>query len=150
MCDIETTCKKSGQREAVFTCDQQLYRVTMYTIWNDPSRWTYFYPRIVGMHWYVSFVVSVGKLMKNSGLDMLMKTAFAGVEKMLIGKKFPMNIRALRIVVLELLQTLTDTDATREDIISTFQALSDTSQLAKHWIKKSNLYCVSNDDVHPC
>ena len=119
----------------------------MNIIWNNPSRWTYFYPRIGGMHWLMSFVGSVGKLMKNSGLDMLMKTAFAGVEKMLIGKKFPMNIRALRIVVVELLRTLTDTDAIREDIISTFQALSDTSQLAKHWIKKSNLSCVSNNDV---
>ena len=100
-----------------------------------PSRWTYLYPRICGMHWLMSFVGSVGKLMKNSGLDMLMKTAFAGVEKMLIGKKFPMNIRALRIVVVELLRTLIDKDATREDMISTFQTLTDTSQLAKHWIK---------------
>ena len=103
MCDIETTCKKSGQREAVFTCDQQLYRVTMDIIWNDPSRWTYFYPRIGGMHWLMSVAGSVGKLMKNSGLDMLTKTAFAGVEKMLIGKKFLINVRALRIGVVELL-----------------------------------------------
>ena len=89
-------------------------------IWNDPSRWTYFYPRIGGMHWLMSFVGSVGKLMKNSGLDMLMKTAFAGVKKVLTGKKFPMNVRALRIVVVELLRTLIDKDATREDMISTF------------------------------
>ena len=99
--------------------------------WNDQSRWTYFYPRIGGMHWLMSFVGSVGKLMKNSGLDMLMKTAFAGVEKMLIRKKFPMNNRAPRIVV-ELLQTLIDKGATQEDMIPTFQSLSDTSQLAKH------------------
>ena len=85
MCDIETTFKKSGQREAVFTCDQQLYRVTMDIIWNDPSGWTYFYPHIGGMHWLMSLVGSVGKLMKNSGLDILMKTAFAGVKNMLVG-----------------------------------------------------------------
>ena len=54
---------------------------------------------------------------------------------MLIGKKFPMNVRALTIVVVELLHTLIDKDAAREDMISTFQTLSDTSQLAKHWIK---------------
>ena len=40
------------------------------------------------MHWLMSFVGSVGKLIKNSGLDMLIKTAFAGVDKMLIGNKF--------------------------------------------------------------
>jgi len=32
------------------------------------------------MHWLMSFVGAVGKLMKNSGLDLLMKSAFAGVE----------------------------------------------------------------------
>ena len=99
MCDIETTRKKSGQREAVFTSDQQLYRVTMDIIWNDLPRWTYFYPRIGGMHWVMSFVGSLGKLMKNSGLDMLMKTAFAGVEKMLIVNKFPMNVWTLRLLL---------------------------------------------------
>ena len=31
--------------------------------------------------------------MKNSGLDMLMKAAFAGVDKMFI--RFPMNVKAL-------------------------------------------------------
>ena len=41
--------------------------------------------------------------MTNSGLENLMKAAFAGVDKMLSGKKFPMNVRALRIVVVELL-----------------------------------------------
>ena len=65
---------------------------------------------------------------------------------MLIGKKFPINVRALRIVVVELLRTLIGKDAIQEDMISTFQTLPDTSQLAD---QKSNL-CVSNDDVHPC
>ena len=81
-------------------------------IWNDPSRWTYFYSRVGGMHWLMNFIGSAGKLMKNSGLDMLMKRAFAGVEKMLVGKKFPINVRALRIVVVELLRTLIDKEAT--------------------------------------
>ena len=135
MCDVESTCKKSREREAVFTCDQQLYRVTMDIIWNEPSRWTHFYPRIGGMHWLMSFVGSVGKLMKNSGLDMHLKATFPGVEKMLIGKKFPMNVRAVRIVAIELLRAVIKEDTTREDMISTFQSLSNSSQLAEHWIK---------------
>ena len=52
----------------------------------------------------MSFVGSVRKLMKNSGLDMLMKMAFAGADKILIGMIFPMNVRALRVAVIELLQ----------------------------------------------
>ena len=58
-------------------------------------------------HWWNALAYelcwSVGKQMKNNGLDMLIKTAFAGVDKMLIGKKFTMNVRALRVVVIELL-----------------------------------------------
>ena len=40
----------------------------------------------------------------NSGLDCILKSAFRGVDKMLVGKKFPMNVRALSFVVLELLR----------------------------------------------
>ena len=92
MCDIESASKRAGQQVTVFTCDQQLYQVTIDIVWDDPVRWKHFYPRIGGMHWLMSFVGAVGKLMKHSGLDLLMKSAFAGVEKMLLGKKFPMNI----------------------------------------------------------
>jgi len=87
-------------------CDQRLYRVTNEIIWNDPNRWEKFISRIGGMHWLMSFVGCIGKLMTNSGLDLLMKSAFASVDTMLLGKKFPMNIRALRIVVVELFRTL--------------------------------------------
>ena len=134
MCDVEKACEKSGQKETVFTCDQQLYRVTMDIIWNDPQRWANFYPRLGGMHWLMSFVGSVGKLMKNSGLDRLMKAAFAGVEKMLVGKKFPMNVRALRIVVIELLRTIITKDTSRDDMVSTLKSIAKESLLAKHWI----------------
>ena len=44
-------------------------------------------------------VGAVGVLMAGSGLEELMKAAFGGVMKMLIGKNFPQNTRALRIVV---------------------------------------------------
>ena len=63
-----------------------------------------------------------------------MKAAFGGVEKMLIGKKFPLNVRALRIVVIELLRNIIKADTTQGDMISTFQTLSKKSILAKHWI----------------
>lgn len=47
----------------------------------------------------MSFVGTVGNLMNESGLADIMSSAFAGVQKMLIGKKFPMCMRALRMVV---------------------------------------------------
>lgn len=134
MCDVEKICEQSGLKETVFTCDQQLYRVTVDIIWNDPKRWSNFYPRIGGMHWLMSFVGFVGKLMKNSGVDRLLKAAFAGVEKMLICKKFPMNVEALRIVVIELLRGIITEETTHEEMVSTLQSLSEKSLLAKQWI----------------
>ena len=135
MCDIEDASHQAGQQVTVFTCDQQLYRVIMDIIWEDPVRWKHFYPRIGGMHWLMSFVGAVGKLMKNSGLDLLMKTAFAGVEKMLVGKKFPQHVRALRIVVIELLRPLIDVNTCQDDFTATLQELSNKSKLAEHWIQ---------------
>ena len=41
--------------------------------------------------------------MANRGLEKLMSCTLAGVNKMLIGKKFPMNIRQFQFVILELL-----------------------------------------------
>jgi len=134
MCEIETVSKKAAQKVSVFTCDQQLYKVTINIMWDDPVIWKNFYPRIDGMHWVMCFVGCIGKLMQNSGIDLLMKAAFAGVDSMLVGKKFPMNTRALRIVVVELLRMLIDKTTTQDDLNETLQVLQKDSQLAEHWI----------------
>ena len=42
--------------------------------------------------------------MSNSGLEEILKKTFARVEKMLTGKGYPMNLRALRMIVEELLR----------------------------------------------
>ena len=52
----------------------------------------------------ISFVGAIGTLMDGSGLEEILKSAFAGVPKMLIGKKFPQNVRALRILMEEMLR----------------------------------------------
>ena len=105
MCNLEKISKDAGQSFSMLTCKQQLFRVMLYVIWGNPPRWVGFVQRIGGMHWIMSFVGSVGKLVENSGLAQLMMSSFAGVEKMLTGKKFPMNVRALRFVVAELLHS---------------------------------------------
>ena len=68
------------------------------------------------MHWLMSFVGSVGLLMENSGLLKMMKSAFALTKKMLTEKEFPMNVRALRFEVVELLSGLVDDMVCREDL----------------------------------
>ena len=56
----------------------------------------------------VSFVGAVGTLMAESGLAEILASVFGGVGKMLIGKKFPMNMRAtcMRMVAEELFRDI--------------------------------------------
>ena len=99
MIEGEEATTKVGQEVTVFTADQQLYRVMLDIKWSDAQRWSKFVPRIGGMHWLMSFIGCIGVLMNKTGLSEVMKSAFSGVEKMLLGKKFPMNVRALRLSV---------------------------------------------------
>ena len=89
MHSVDLICKESGQEFIVFTCDQQLYRITLDIIWNEPERWKNFYPRLGGMHMLMNFIGSIGKLRDGSGLDKLMAKAFGGVDAMLQGKNIP-------------------------------------------------------------
>ena len=54
---------------------------------------------------------------------------------MLIGKKFPMDVRALRVVVIELLKTLTGEDTRQNDMTTILQYLNNKSRLAEDWMK---------------
>ena len=95
-----------GQYWAMYTADQQLYKVACQIIWNDPDQFTPFIPRLGGMHFLMSFIGTVGANAANSGLDEVLGAAFSGVSKMLSGKKFPQNFRALRILTEELLRDI--------------------------------------------
>ena len=57
------------------------------------------------MHMLVSFVDSIESLMADSGVTEIMQAAFAGVPKVLSGKKNPQNVRALRIIAEEFLRS---------------------------------------------
>ena len=105
MTDTERICNAAGQDFTTLTSDQQLYKVMVDITWSNPTRWQLLIPRIGGLHWIMS---CVGKLMERSGLNKLMSSVFSGVEKMLIGKKFPVNVRALRLVIIELLHQFID------------------------------------------
>ena len=96
MKEAEKITVQAGQKFTVFTLDQQLYKVALDVIWLDSLRWKYMISRLGGMHWLMSFIGCVGVLMENTGLVPLLQSAFARVPKMMTGKKFPMNMRALR------------------------------------------------------
>ena len=102
MIEAQRLTNACGQTITVFTNDQQLYRVAVNVTWMYPRLFTNFVPRLGGMHFLMSLVGAVGTLMSNTGLTEIMQTTFGGVPKMLSGKKFPQNVRALRMVVEEL------------------------------------------------
>ena len=52
-----------GQEFVVFTCDQQLHRVSLQVLWNDPVLYKCVFPRLGGMHFLMSFIGCIGTLM---------------------------------------------------------------------------------------
>jgi len=95
--------KQRGQKKAIFTSDQQLYKVAVAVQWPYPREFSDVINRLGGVHTVLmSFASAVSILMQGSDLSDVLESTFAGVTKMLSGKKFPQNIRAMRIVLEEL------------------------------------------------
>jgi hypothetical protein len=93
--------------------------------------------RLGGMHMLMSFVGSVGTLMSGSGLEEVLQSAFGGVAKMLSGHMFPQNVRAIRIVVEDVLgDVLTGLpdDSSMSDLDKILETKSEKSETSKLWI----------------
>ena len=103
-------------------------------MWAVSNRFQNFIPSISGMHWIMSFVGTIGVLMKNSGLLPWLKSAFGGVEKMITGKKVPMNVRELRFGMLELLRNHVKEMEIFEDFDIFLESCSFKSVLSKQCI----------------
>ena len=90
-----------------------------------------------GMHLLMNYVGAIGTLMANSGLQEILGAAFSGVPKMLAGKKFPQNVRALRLLVEELLRLVFETNPEikcMEDLRQILDKKCDESKTSKLWI----------------
>ena len=83
----------------------------------------------------MNFVGTVGVLMANSGLKEVLCCAFGGVNKMLSGKKFPQNVRALRMVVEVLLQEALKTSSSEDNLMGVLENKFMKSRTTKHWFK---------------
>ena len=95
----------ANQRSTILTLDQQLYRVALHVLWENQAKFHNFYLRLGGMHLLMSYCGGIGTLMADTGIVEILSVAFGGVLKMLSGKKFPQNVRALRMLVEELLRS---------------------------------------------
>ena len=63
-----------------------------------------------------------------------MKHAFGGVAKMLIGKKYPQNCRALRLVLEELLGNILDQVDSYDALMAVLEERATHSQTTKLWL----------------
>ena len=67
--------------------------------WADPTEFSDVVVCLGGTHMLMSFFFGAdGTLMHGSGLSEVLSTTFAGITKMLSGKKFLQNVRAMRLV----------------------------------------------------
>lgn len=131
---VEAMCLTSltGQDFTIFTNDLQLYQVSVNVIWVDQEKFSKLIPRLGKMHMIMSSVGAVGTLMAGSGLEDLLKLAFAGVPKLLSSKKFPQNIKAMRILTEELLRPMLFS----QDL----QSMKELSECMESKAKQSNTY----------
>ena len=125
----------AGQEFVVFTADQQLYRVALHVICENQARFSNIYLRLGGMHLLMSYSGCVGTLMADTGIVEILGVAFGGVLKMLTGKKFPQNVRALRMLVEELRPVFEKNHLERMlDLKKTLDEISSESRTAKLWV----------------
>ena len=87
-----------------------------------------------GMHTLMSFVGSIGALMANSGLSEILESTFGGVNKMLTGKKYPQNVRALRMLAEEVLRPLIENvEGETISVTDMLCAVASKSKTTKLW-----------------
>ncbi len=101
-----------------------------------PSEYSDVIIRLGGMHMLMSFAGAIDTLMQGSGLSEILESTFAGVTKMLSGKKFPQNIRAMRIVLEELLRSTMGEGSitTMEELLARLDHAASRSNTSKLWV----------------
>ena len=136
LCKAQSVTGKYGQDFTVFTGDLQLYRVAVNIIWAYPEKFNNVVLRLGGMHLLMSFIGSVGTLMAESGLCEIMESTFGGVSTMLTGKKFPQNMRALGLVVEELLRPIFKSEDLNSyrDLETILEDVARESRTSKVWV----------------
>ena len=97
---------KHGRRFCIYTCDQQLYWIAASVLLHNTKLAKDFYLLLGCMHFLMSYIGSIGVLMAGTGMKEILEKAFDGVPKMLTGKKYPQNLRALRMLMEEVLKPL--------------------------------------------
>jgi len=127
--------RTAGEDVLVLTADQQLYKVTIDILFHEPFYFKSVIPVLGGMHMLMNFIHATAVIMSGSGMKEILAGTFGSVEKMLSGKKYPQNFRALRMLVEELLRDVVlmpeVTSFTR--LIEVLEARASCSRTTKMW-----------------
>ena len=138
MLQVKRLSEAAGQPFTVITFDQQLYRYAVEIQWARPDIFpqSTFLIRYGGMHMLMSFIGAVGNLMTETGLSNILSSAFSGVHKMLQDKKFPMCMRALRMVVeVILIPIIGDAEVKCPDtFMASLEAKASKNKTCKLWL----------------
>ena len=98
--------RAAGEYVLFFTADQQLYKVTIDIVFNQPSYFKSVIPVLGGMHMLMNFIHAIAIIMAGSGMKDILAGTFGSIDKILSGKKYPQNFRAFRMLVEEVLRNV--------------------------------------------
>jgi hypothetical protein len=129
--------RASNQDILVLTCDQAIYKIVVDITFHQPDLLTNIVAILGGMHFLMDIVSCVGTLMADSGLKDTMMTSFGSVEKMLQGKKYPQNVRALSLLTEELLRPAFEKNpllTNMDDLETLLNELTTQSRTTNMWV----------------
>ena len=124
--------KSTRQTSIPFTWDQQLYQIIGDIIFHNPERFKNIVPILGDMHFLEAFVAAVGTLAGPLGLASVLNGAFSSVEAMLNGKKFPQNVRPLRLLVE--FANAEDSPLSMDEVYEKLSTVKEKSCTSKSWI----------------
>ena len=125
----------SGQAFTVITADQAIYTLIVDNLWMDcEGLFQDVHARLGGMHMLMNIVGAAGKLMQETGLYEILGSAFGSVQNMMSGKRYPQNVRALRIVVEVLLAKHIKDQDTPDQLDTFLQSVSSQSPTSQLWV----------------
>ena len=132
-----TLVKGAGQDILVFTVDMQLYKVVVDMLFYEPSLFKVVVPMCGGMHMLMNFIHAVCVLL-SPAIKPILASTFGSVDRMIKGKKYPQNMRALRIIAEEMLCSILDNNPdilTMDQLIKHLDEESQNSKTTKLWVE---------------
>ena len=86
---LKRTLTSLGMLHVHLTVDMQLHIVACLIKWNDPTRWKSVILRPGMMHTLMSFLGTIGYIMKCTGAEELVGAAYSGLASIFSGKAWP-------------------------------------------------------------